>query len=86
MILIRIGPLKKKMGFAANSTVYDYVEKGLLTRPCKIGLRASAWPDHEADAINAARMADKTKDEIRELVKTLMEKRQQMANEILSAA
>lgn len=84
--ILRITPLKEKMGFGSNSTVYAHVEDGVLTPPFKIGLRASGWPEHEADAINAARMAGKSNDEIRELVKTLTAKRQQIANEILSAA
>ena len=83
---LRIDAIKEKMGFGSNSTVYAHVEAGSLTSPVKIGLRASGWPEHEADAINAARIAGKTEDEIRELVKILMAKRQQLADEILAAA
>ncbi len=84
--IVRIDLLKEKMGFGSNSTVYAHVQDGVLTPPVKIGLRASGWPEHEADAINAARMAGQSNDEIRELVKTLTAKRQQLSDEILNAA
>ena len=83
--IIRKPAVKEIMGFGSDSTVYAHIEEGSLTPPIKIGLRASGWPEHEADAINAARIAGKPDDEIRELVKTLIAKRQQTANEILAA-
>jgi len=73
--ILRITPLKVKMGLGSSSTVYAHVEDGVLTPPVKIGLRASGWPEHEVDAINAARIAGKSNDEIRELVKSLISKR-----------
>lgn len=82
--IVRIDLLKEKMGFGSNSTVYAHVQDGVLTPPVKIGLRASGWPEHEADAINAARIAGQSNDEIRELVKTLTAKRQQLVDEILA--
>lgn len=86
MRIIRKPELKEKMGLGSNSTVYAHVEEGTLTPPIKIGLRASGWPEHEVNAINAARMAGQSNEEIRELVKTLVAKRQQLADEILSVA
>ena len=41
---------------------------GLYTPPIKIGPRASAWPDDEVEILNAARIAGKSDQEIRELV------------------
>ena len=84
--IIRKPELREKMGFGSNSTVYAHVEDGVLTPPVKIGLRASGWPEHEVDAINAARIAGKSNAEIRDLVKTLTAKRQQIADEILPLA
>ena len=52
----------------SRSTHYLNISKGLWTRPVKIGARSSAWPEHENEAINAARLAGKTEDEIRALV------------------
>ena len=81
--IIRKPELREKMGIGSDSGVYAHVEEGTLSPPVKIGLRASGWPEHEVYAINAARIAGKSDDEIRELVKTLIAKRQQLADEIL---
>jgi prophage regulatory protein len=40
----------------------------LFTSPVQIGARAVGWPDSELEALNAARIAGKTDDEIRALV------------------
>jgi prophage regulatory protein len=50
---------------------YEDIKNGLFTRPVKIGKRASAWPQHETAALNAARIAGKSDDEIRQLVAEL---------------
>jgi len=50
---------------------YNDIKNGLFTPPVKIGLRASAWPAHEVAAINAARIAGKSDEEIKTLVKQL---------------
>jgi prophage regulatory protein len=50
---------------------YQDIQDGLFTRPVKIGKRASAWPKHETAALNQARIAGKTDDEIRKLVAEL---------------
>jgi len=59
----------------ARSTVYLMVERGLLPKAVKISERASAWPESEIDAINAARIAGKSEPEIRELVTSLERQR-----------
>lgn len=66
-VIVGIG--KKK------SSLYSDIEKGLFTRPVKIGARASAWPENEVAAINAARIAGMSDDEIRQLVASLHEAR-----------
>ena len=82
---IRLKKVESKTGLK-KSMVYDLMSRGEFPKSIKIGERAVAWIESEVDAINAARMAEKSADEIRELVKSLMAKRQQMANEILAAA
>lgn len=52
----------------SRSSHYDDIKKGLFTRQVSIGLRAVGWPANEVAAINAARIAGKTDNEIRELV------------------
>ncbi len=54
-----------------RSTLYMKISNGLWTRPVRIGSRAVGWPDHEVDAILAARIAGKSDAEIRQLVKQL---------------
>jgi len=81
--LIRRPKVEDKTGLK-KSMLYDLMEKKEFPESIKIGERAVAWIESEIDAINAARMAGKSADEIRQLVKTLMAKRRQTANEILS--
>lgn len=83
--IIRINGVKSRMGYKGNSTVYGYVKDGILTPPIKIGPRASGWIQSEIDSIIDARIAGKSEEEIRKLVKNLTAKRPQTANEILSA-
>ena len=82
---IRLKKVESKTGLK-KSMVYDLMSRGEFPKSIKIGERAVAWIESEVNAINAALMAEKSTDEIRELVKSLMAKRQQTANEILAAA
>ena len=59
----------------SRSTVHLRVKQGLLTTPVRIGQRCTVWPAHEISAINSARLALKTNDEIRELVMQLQQQR-----------
>lgn len=63
----------------ARSTHYNDIKAGLMTPPVKIGGADShsvAWPEKEVEAINAARIAGKSNDEIRQLVARLLAERQ----------
>ena len=62
-----------------QSTHYQSVADGLYTKPVKISARATAWPVSEVRALNSARLAGKSNDEIRELVKALTAARAAMA-------
>jgi prophage regulatory protein len=53
-------------GFS-RTTVHRKVKNGLLTRPIDIGHRL-AWPTSEIKAINKARIAGQTDEEIKKLV------------------
>lgn len=55
----------------SRSTIYLRVSQGLWTRPISLGARAVGWPAREVAAINAARIAGKTDDQIRALVTNL---------------
>ena len=55
----------------ARSTIYLRIAQGLWTKPISLGGRAVGWPASETIALNAARIAGKTDDEIRALVQEL---------------
>ena len=69
-IIERLPRVLRKRGRSRSAHYLD-IDQGLFTRPVSIGARAVGWPEHETDAINAARIAGKTDDEIRTLVVTL---------------
>lgn len=57
------------------STFHLRKSKGLVVPPVSIGGTCVAYPLSELDAINAARIAGKSDDEVRELVSRLVAKR-----------
>lgn len=69
--IMRIAGVKGATGHKSNSTVYLKISEGLITKPVKIGPRASGWPEDEIAEINSARIAGKSAEEIRALVKRL---------------
>lgn len=83
--IIRINEVKSKTGNKASSTLYGRVEDGTLPPPIKIGPRASGWIESEIDAVNAARIAEKSEDEIRELVISLISKRTEITTNGMEA-
>lgn len=68
--ILRLPSVKTQTGLPA-STIYAHMAKGLFPRPIHLSERTSAWPQSEIDAINKARIAGKSDDEIRALVKQL---------------
>ena len=60
-----------------KTTLYAWQASGLITPGIALGLRSVAWPAHELDAIAAARIAGKSEDEIRALVRDLVAARAQ---------
>jgi prophage regulatory protein len=62
-----------------RSSHYSDIAAGLWTRPVKTGARSIAWPEHEIDALNAARLAGKSDEEIRAVVAALHAARLQVA-------
>ena len=68
--ILRIPATKAKSGYS-RSTIYLRIAQGLWTKPISLGGRAVGWPASEVAALNAARIAGKTDDDIRALVQTL---------------
>lgn len=67
---LRTSTVCKRRGRSRSSHFAD-IKAGLFVKPVLIGLRATGTPDNEVDALNAARIAGKTDEEIRALVKKL---------------
>ncbi len=68
--IIRRKRLEERSGYA-RSTIYLKISEGLLPSPVKLGLNSVGWPEHEINAIIAARVAGKSDDEIKVLVSEL---------------
>ena len=75
---LRLQKVMNAMGIS-RSTLYLRIKQGLMPPPVKLGERCSAWPEYEVEAINTARIAQKSDDEIRELVVKLQRQRTAMA-------
>ena len=71
MSILRMQSVKVETGHASHASVYAAIHDGLFTVPVPIGQRAVGWPDSEVKAINAARIAGKSDNQIRELVTKL---------------
>ena len=65
--LLRLPTVLKCRG-RSRSSHYADIKAGLFVKPVLIGLRATGTPDNEVEALNAARIAGKTDEEIRALV------------------
>ena len=68
--ILRFPDVKRGTGLS-RSTIYLRITQGLWPKPINLGARAVGWPESEMEAVNAARIAGKNNDEIRELVKKL---------------
>ncbi len=84
MRILRLDKILDKTG-DTRSPHYDKIAEGLFTRPVKIGVRAAGWPEHEAEAIIAARVAGASDADIRKLVQRLHEQRKTAATDLAGA-
>lgn len=75
MSILRMPSVKAETGHRSDASIYNAIRAGLFTSGVPIGQRAKGWPDYEVKAINAARIAGKSDDEIRNLVIALHTKR-----------
>jgi prophage regulatory protein len=65
--ILRLPAVLRERGRSRSAHYFD-IQQGLFTHPVQIGLRAVGWPSSEVAAINAARIAGKSDEEIRALV------------------
>lgn len=75
MSILRMSEVKSETGHRSHASIYTAIKAGLFTSGVAIGQRSRGWPSEEVHAINAARIAGKSDDQIRELVKMLHAKR-----------
>ena len=66
----------------SRSTIYLRITQGLWPKPVSLGPRAVGWPAREVTAINAARIAGHTDEEIRRLVSGLEAQRRTAAQPV----
>lgn len=68
--ILRLPSVSTESGYS-RSTIYLRISQGLWTKPVSLGPRCVGWPAHEVAALNTARIAGKSDDEIRALVVNL---------------
>ena len=68
--ILRLPAVKSESGLS-RSTIYLRIAQGPWTKPVSLGARAVGWLSNEVAALNAARIAGKTDEEIRTLVAKL---------------
>jgi len=69
-MILRVPAVQAASGYS-RSTLYSRISQGLWTSPVHIGPRAVGWPDFEVSMLNSARIAGKTDEDIKCLVKEL---------------
>lgn len=66
----RLPAVRAKCGLS-RSAVYQAIARGAWPRPIRLGPRSVGWPASETTAILRARVAGRSDEEIRELVRRL---------------
>lgn len=78
LLILREPEARAALGLP-HSTFRLRVKEGLIPEQIKIeGTRTSGWPAHEINTVVAAMMVGKTKDEIKGLVKSLVQQRKEI--------
>jgi prophage regulatory protein len=70
--------VKAETGYRSHASIYNAIKVGLFTKPVLIGQRSVGWPDEEVKALCSARIAGYSEEAIKDLVKTLHEKRSEI--------
>lgn len=68
--ILRLKEVQARSG-ECRSGIYKKISDGLFTKPVHIGARSVGWPEHEAQAILAARISNLSDEQIRALVASL---------------
>lgn len=78
LVLLRAKQSRERFSIS-NSTFYQRIQVGLITRPLRLGPNSVCWPEHEIDALVSAIIAGKNESEIKQLVLELEKNRKQAA-------
>lgn len=70
LIFDRLPEVLAKRG-RSRASHYADIQRGLWTKPVSLGPRCAAWPQHETEILQRARLAGKTEAEIRQIVSEL---------------
>jgi prophage regulatory protein len=70
-MILRLPEVRAATGLSC-ATIYRRIGMGLLTKPIHLGARAVGWPAREVAALNRARIAGKSNEEVRALVSMLL--------------
>lgn len=76
--MLRLRELNAVLG-QSSSTTYRAISDRLLPRPIELGPNRKGWTRYEAEAMNRAKIAGKSPDEIRALVAALESARHALA-------
>jgi len=68
--VLRFPSVQSETGLS-RTTVHRRIHDGLFPRPVSLGAKAVGWPAAEIAALNAARIAGKSNEEVRALVRRL---------------
>lgn len=72
--ILRLKDVLHATGYS-RPNIYRHIAAGTFPRPVSLGGNTVGWPESEVAAINAARIAAKSDDEIRDLIATLYQRR-----------
>jgi len=81
MEIWRIQVVKAATGYRSTASIYNNINAGLWTKPVRIGQRSVGWPSDEVVAVNKARVAGATDEQLRQLVIRLHAKRTNLLRE-----
>lgn len=83
MEIWRIQVVKAATGYRSTASIYNNINAGLWTKPVRTGQRSVGWPSDEVVAVNKARVAGATDEQLRQLVIRLHAKRTNLLREAL---
>jgi prophage regulatory protein len=67
----------------SKTSVYERVKSGLISPPFSLGGRSAGYFEHEIQGVLAAMSAGYSNEQIKKIVKAMIQKRQDSANDLL---